>query len=82
MAELKTDRDLLQAYARSGSESAFQALVERHVDLVFATVLRGVSDPEAAQEITQNVFVALARKAAWLAGRRKPGWLASQDRAA
>jgi RNA polymerase sigma factor (sigma-70 family) len=68
MADLKTDRDLLQAYARGGSESAFQALVERHLDLVFATVLRGVSDPGAAEEITQNVFVALGRKAAWLSG--------------
>src|SRR5882762_6260359 len=76
MAELKTDRELLREYAHCGSESAFQALVQRHLDLVFATVLRGVSDTGAAQEITQNVFIALARKAAWLQGEVSlAGWL-------
>jgi RNA polymerase sigma factor (sigma-70 family) len=76
MADPKTDREFLRAYAQGGSESAFQALVERHLDLVFATVLRGVSDPGAAEEITQNVFVALGRKAAWLSGETSlAGWL-------
>src|SRR5438552_14217594 len=76
MAELKTDRQLLREYAERGSESAFQALVERHLDLVFATTLRGASEAGAAQEITQNVFIALARKALWLQAETSlAGWL-------
>jgi RNA polymerase sigma factor (sigma-70 family) len=76
MAELKTDRELLREYAENGSESAFQALVERHLDLVFATALRGLNDSGTAQEIAQNVFITLARKAAWLTGETSlAGWL-------
>jgi RNA polymerase sigma factor (sigma-70 family) len=76
MAELKTDRELLRDYAELGSESAFRALVERHLDLVFATALRGLNNAGAAEEITQNVFIALARKAAWLRGEASlAGWL-------
>src|SRR5882672_6527641 len=76
MAEPKTDRELLNEYVEHGSEGAFQALVERHLDLVFATALRGLNDTGAAQEITQNVFITLARKAAWLRGETSVvGWL-------
>jgi RNA polymerase sigma factor (sigma-70 family) len=76
MAELTTDQDLLRAYAETGSERAFQALVQRHLDLVFATALRGLHDAGAAQEVTQNVFISLARKASWLSGETSlAGWL-------
>ncbi len=76
MVEPKTDRELLRDYTERGSESAFQALVERHLDLVFATAHRGLNDTGAAQEISQNVFIALARKAAWLRGETNlAGWL-------
>ena len=70
------DRDLVRSYARDGSETAFRALVSRHVDLVFATALRQVGDTGLAEEITQNVFVHLARKAPALAGHETiAGWL-------
>ncbi len=70
------DRDLVRSYARDGSETAFRALVGRHVDLVFATALRQVGDTGLAEEITQNVFVHLARKAPALAGHETiAGWL-------
>ena len=76
MAELESDRELLTEYAEHGSESAFQALVERHLDVVFATALRGLSDTGAAQEITQNVFITLAHKARWLQSQTSlVGWL-------
>src|SRR5207247_543321 len=76
MAVSKTDRELVRDYTEQGSEGAFRALVERHVDLVFATALRGLNEPGAAEEITQNVFIALARKAAWLRGQTSlAGWL-------
>jgi len=63
-----TDRELLRDYAELGSESAFRSLVDRHLDLVYATALRGLNDAHAAEEITQNVFVMLARKGLWLGG--------------
>jgi hypothetical protein len=34
------DADLLRAFVREGSESAFRSLTERHVDLVFGAALR------------------------------------------
>jgi len=71
-----TDARLVRAYATEGSETAFRALVGRHVDLVFATALRQVGDAGMAEEITQNVFVTLARKAARLGGHETlAGWL-------
>jgi RNA polymerase sigma factor (sigma-70 family) len=63
MNERRQDFELLQAFARHRDESAFAALVERHLTLVHGTARRKVEDPEAAEEISQNVFVALARKA-------------------
>jgi RNA polymerase sigma factor (sigma-70 family) len=73
---MPTDRDLVRSYAREGSETAFRALVSRHVDLVFATAYRQVGDTGLAEEITQNVFVRLARKATVLAGHETiAGWL-------
>jgi RNA polymerase sigma factor (sigma-70 family) len=70
------DRDLVRSYASEGSETAFRALVGRHVDLVFATALRQVGNTGLAEEITQNVFVQLARKAPALAGHETiAGWL-------
>jgi RNA polymerase sigma factor (sigma-70 family) len=76
MVELKPDRELLREYVEDGSEPAFQTLVERHLDLVFATALRGLNQAEAAREITQNVFIALARKAPWLRSDFSvAGWL-------
>ncbi len=76
MAELRTDRELIREYAQDGSEGAFASLVQRHLDLVFATALRGVNDERVAQEVAQNVFIALARKAAWLGSEISvAGWL-------
>lgn len=70
------DGDLVRSYAREGSETTFRALVDRHVDLVFATAYRQVGDTGLAEEITQNVFLHLARKAPALAGHDTiAGWL-------
>src|SRR6185437_8203683 len=57
------DRELVREFAREKSETAFAALVQQHVNLVFATALRQIGDRTAAEEITQTVFVALAQSA-------------------
>lgn len=70
------DPRLISAYATEGSEAAFRALVARHVNLVYSTALRQVGDHGLAEEITQNVFVVLARKAPRLGGMETvAGWL-------
>lgn len=76
MYQVILDRDLLRAYALENSERAFAQLVERYMRLVFGTALRVVSNEQAAQEISQEVFIELARKAGWLSGEvALGGWL-------
>ncbi|HLP77395.1 MAG TPA: RNA polymerase sigma factor, partial [Candidatus Paceibacterota bacterium] len=61
-----TDTQLLQEFAQRRSDAAFRELTQRHVNLVFGTAFRATGERSAAEEITQNVFIALAKKAAWL----------------
>ncbi len=76
MATGLNDTELLREYLHRRSEEAFRELVRRHTDLVFGTALRRTSDPGAAEEITQNTFVVLARKAIWLQSQTSlAGWL-------
>jgi RNA polymerase sigma factor (sigma-70 family) len=58
-----SDWDLLREYAAAGSERAFAALVERHLNLVYCVALRHCSDHGLAEEVASNVFSILARKA-------------------
>ena len=58
------DGQLLQRYTRERSEAAFGELVTRHIDLVYAVGLRVAGgDSHLAQDVTQTVFLDLARKA-------------------
>ena len=70
------DIALLRQYAEDNSESAFSMLAEKYVNLVYSTALRGTGNAQAAEEITQAVFIILARKARSLSKRTiLSGWL-------
>jgi RNA polymerase sigma factor (sigma-70 family) len=70
------DMDLLREYACDHSEPAFAGLVQRHINLVYSVALRYTGNSEDAQDVTQAVFIILARKAAGLRERTVlTGWL-------
>jgi uncharacterized protein (TIGR03435 family) len=70
------DSELLRRYVQKGSEPAFAALVTRHLSLVYSAALRKTGNPHAAEEISQAVFLILAKKANSLLKRTVlTGWL-------
>ncbi len=71
-----SDPQLLRTYAERRSEAAFAELVRRHIDLVHSAALRMVNDSHLAKDVSQGVFVALAKDAAKLTNHPVlSGWL-------
>lgn len=71
----ETDESLLLAFAAHRDEAAFRQVAERYLGLIFHTALRRTGNRQMAEDVSQHILCAIARKAAPLA--RKPGLLPS-----
>lgn len=72
-------RQLLRQFVEVRSEEAFRDLVRLHAPMVFNTALRQLAgDRAAAEDVTQEVFTLLSRKASGLGGVVLAGWLYRQ----
>lgn len=60
---MPSDLQNLQRYASTGDAHAFRELVQAHGAMVHATALRVTRDAAAAQDVAQETFLELARKA-------------------
>jgi RNA polymerase sigma factor (sigma-70 family) len=75
------DEQLLRRFTAGRCDDSFAALVARHVDLVYSAARRQVRDAAQAEEVTQSVFIVLARKASSVRrGEALAGWLLTVTR--
>lgn len=70
------DFELLRAYASLRNEDAFSTLTARYINLVYSAAARQTANPQSAEDVTQAVFLTLARKAGSISrGTVLSGWL-------
>lgn len=75
------DNVLLRRFVEERANEAFQSLVERHVNLVYFSALRQTGNAAMAEDVVQEVFTDLARKAPKLVDRPVlAGWLYTSTR--
>jgi len=65
-----TERALVER-CRAGDEHAFQELVDRHTDLVFALIARTVQDRSRAEDLAQDVFLRVHRGLPYFRGEAR-----------
>lgn len=76
-----TDSELLEQFASSGSQAAFAKLVQRHGAMVRAVAMRVLANHHDAEDVTQAVFIKLAKEAGKLMGQASvAGWLHTVSR--
>lgn len=69
------ERELVER-CRSGDDRAFQELVDRYKDLVFALIARTVQDRSRAEDLAQDVFLRVHRGLPYFRGEaRLSTWL-------
>jgi RNA polymerase sigma-70 factor (ECF subfamily) len=69
------DEALLTARARAGDLAAFNALVEMHQDAVYGLCLRMLASSQAAEDVTQDVFLSAYRRIDSFRGGVFRAWL-------
>jgi len=70
------DRPTLPELANGEPSAELPQLIARHLDWVYSLCRRSVRDPELAEDITQDVFLILIKKAARLPhGANMSGWI-------
>src|SRR3954471_22600919 len=71
-----TDQVWLREFGETGSEEAFARIVRAYADLVYTTARRQVGDAHLAEDVTQAVFIILAKSAGKMGRERVlTGWL-------
>src|SRR5438874_4823591 len=71
-SDLELLRRFVAGSSQGSSQQAFSELVRRHIDWVSAAARRRVAgDPHLADDVTQAVFILLAKKSKSLANRRE-----------
>src|SRR5262249_45119899 len=74
-ADPVSDRDLLRRFVVSRDSAAFELIVRRHADAVWAAGLRVVGNETDAEDVFQATFLALVKKAASVRESCVGGWL-------
>ena len=64
------ERELVER-CRSGDEQAFQELVDRYKDLVFALIARTIQDRARAEDLAQDVFLRIHRGLPYFRGEAR-----------